>query len=92
MTLAWLRLAWGRLERGTVEPAARFRPWGSTLAAVAMAGSGVGLFNLILGLWAVALCRRRGRPVDDPAMTGLSRSCDWPWDGAARWNCARCPT
>ncbi len=29
-TLAWLRLAWDRLERGAAEPAARFRPWGST--------------------------------------------------------------
>ncbi len=71
LSLAWLRLAWDRIEHGTAEPAARFRPWGSTLAAVAMAGTGVGLLNLILGLWAVALCRRRGRPVDDPQMMGL---------------------
>ena len=71
MTLAWLRVAWDRLERGTAEPATRFRPWGSTLAAVALAGTGVGLLNLILGLWAVALCRRRGRPVDDLQIVGM---------------------
>jgi hypothetical protein len=69
--LAWLRLAWDRVGRGAAEPAVRFRPWGSTLAVVAMAGTAAGLLRLAIGLWAVALCRRRGRPVDDPAMTEL---------------------
>ncbi len=69
--LAWLRLAWDRVGRGAAEPAVRFRPWGSTLAAVAMAGTAVGLLRLTIGLWAVALCCRRGRPVDDPTMTEL---------------------
>jgi hypothetical protein len=71
LRLAWLRLAWDRVGRGAAEPAVRVRPWGSILAAVAMGGTAVGLLRLTIGLWAVALCRRRGRPVDDPAMTGL---------------------
>jgi beta-lactamase regulating signal transducer with metallopeptidase domain len=69
--LARLQLAWDRVGRGVSEPAVRFRPWVSALAAVAMAGTVVGLLRLTIGLWAVALCCRRGRPVDDPAMTEL---------------------
>ncbi len=69
--LAWLRLAWDRFGAGAAEPAVRVRPWGSILAAIAMAGTAAGLLRLTIGLWAVALCRRRGRPVDDPTMTGL---------------------
>ena len=69
--LAWLRLAWDRFGRGAAEPAVRVRPWGSTLAAVAMAGTAIGLLRLTIGLWAVALCCRRGRPVDDSTMTEL---------------------
>jgi BlaR1 peptidase M56 len=69
--LAWLWLAWDRVGRGAAEPAVQIRPWGTTLAALAMAGTAVGLLRLTIGLWAVALCRRRGRPVDDPTMTEL---------------------
>jgi hypothetical protein len=36
-----------------------------------MAGTAIGLLRLTIGLWAVALCCRRGRPVDDPTMTEL---------------------
>ncbi len=67
---AW-RVAWARLERGAAGPAERCRPWGSTLAAVALAGTAAGLLRLIVGLGAVVACRRRGKPVDDPAMIGL---------------------
>ncbi len=38
---------------------------------VALAASGVGLLRLLIGLWAVRLCRRRGGAVDDPGLTGL---------------------
>lgn len=69
--LSGLRRAWARFERGAAEPAARCRPWGGILAVVALAGTGVGLLRLITGLWAVRICRRHGRVVDDPGMTGL---------------------
>ena len=65
------RVAWDRLGRGAAEPAVRLRPWGGVLAALAIAGTGAGLLRLTIGLWAVVACRRRGRPVDDPAMIGL---------------------
>ena len=58
--LAWLRLARDRVGRGVAEPAMRLRPWGSTLAAVAIAGTAIGLLRMTIGLWAVALCCRRG--------------------------------
>jgi beta-lactamase regulating signal transducer with metallopeptidase domain len=63
--------AWGRLGRSATEPALRFRPSGSTVAAISLVGSTAGLLQLTLGLWAVALCRRRARRVDDPEMTSL---------------------
>src|SRR5262249_6588132 len=69
--LATLRVTWSRLERGAAEPAARCRPWGHLLAVVALAGTGVGLLRLIIGLWAVRICRRHGRKVDDPEMANL---------------------
>ncbi|MDG3004957.1 M56 family metallopeptidase [Paludisphaera mucosa] len=69
--LASLRVAWGILERGASEPAERCRPWGAWLAASALAGAGLGLIRLALGLAAVRACRRRSRPVDDPAMRAL---------------------
>ena len=71
LTLADLRLAWSRFERRAVGPVARFRPWGKIVALVALAGSGIGLIRLLVGLWAVELCRRRGRVVDDPDLVGL---------------------
>jgi beta-lactamase regulating signal transducer with metallopeptidase domain len=70
-SFAGWRAAWARFERGAAEPAARCRPWGGVLAAVALAGTATGLLRLVLGLGAVVACRRRGRAVDDPEMTGL---------------------
>jgi beta-lactamase regulating signal transducer with metallopeptidase domain len=64
-TFARLRAVWERFERATAEPAARCRPWGSSLALAWLTGAGVGLLRLLIGLWAVHLCRRRSRPVDD---------------------------
>jgi beta-lactamase regulating signal transducer with metallopeptidase domain len=66
-----LTLAWDRLGRRAAEPPMQVRPWGTTLAVVALAGIAIGLLQLTIGLWAVALCCRRGRPVADPAMTEL---------------------
>jgi hypothetical protein len=69
--LAGLRVAWTRFERGAAEPAAKCRPWSRLLAVVALAGMGVGLLRLAIGLWAVRIWRRHGRIVNDPGMTGL---------------------
>ncbi len=71
LVLDWLGAAWDRLGRGVTEPATRVRPWASALAAFALAGTAVGLVRLTIGLWAVALCRRCGRPVNEPRITGL---------------------
>ncbi len=65
------RVAWDRIGRGAAEPAARLRPWGGVLSALAIAGTGAGLLRLMIGLGAVVACRRRGRTVDDPGMLGL---------------------
>ena len=58
-----------------------------------MAGTAVGLLRLTVGLWAVALCCRRGRPVDDPTMTELLDELQMR-DGVSPTvsRCARCPT
>ncbi|WZP00433.1 M56 family metallopeptidase [Isosphaeraceae bacterium EP7] len=71
--LSGLRRAWARIDRGVAEPAARFRPWGGVVAIFALAATGFGLLRLVGGLWAIRICRLRGRPVDDP---GLSRLLD----------------
>ncbi len=69
--LSGFQLAWGRLERRAAGPIAGLRPWGGWLALAWLAGAGVGGLRMLVGLWAVELCRRRGRAVDDPAMVGL---------------------
>jgi beta-lactamase regulating signal transducer with metallopeptidase domain len=71
VSLTRLRGAWSRLERGAAAPAVRCRPWGSALAVAGLAGSGFGLLRLLVGLWAVRLCRKRGRVVADPALLSL---------------------
>jgi BlaR1 peptidase M56 len=71
VSLTRLRGVWSRLERGAVAPAVRCRPWGSALAVASLAGSGFGLLRLLVGLWAVRLCRKRGRVVADPALLSL---------------------
>jgi hypothetical protein len=70
-SLSRLRGAWTRLDRQAAGRAARFRPWGRGLAALATAAAATGLIQLVLGLGAIALCRRRGRAVDDATMLGL---------------------
>jgi beta-lactamase regulating signal transducer with metallopeptidase domain len=71
LTLATLRAVWARLDRTAAGPATRCRPWGKLLALVCLAGAGVGLLRLLIGLWAVRLVRLRGCPLDDPDLTRL---------------------
>ena len=70
-TFAVLFRAWARIEREASAPALWYRAWAGTLAGVALAGTGAGLVQLIFGLWAVGLCRRRGQVIDDAPVTGL---------------------
>ena len=68
----WRVCGWhGPDSSGAAEPAARCRTWGRVLAVVALAGTGVGLLRLVIGLWAVRIWRRHGQLVDDPGLTGL---------------------
>ena len=69
--LSTLTSAWHRLGRSAAEPAARVRPWGSLMAVLALVAMGYSLLRLLTGLLAVAVCRRRGRLIDDPDLTGL---------------------
>ena len=60
-----ISLAWARIEGG-VEPAvAQWRPWGKVVVVLAGTAIGVGLARLVVGLWAIGVCRRRGKVVDD---------------------------
>jgi hypothetical protein len=70
-SLSRLRSAWTRLNGQAAGRAARFRPWGRELAALATAAAATGLIQLVLGLVAIVLCRRRGRAIDDTTMLGL---------------------
>ena len=71
--LAWDRLGPRRGRAGGAGPALGEHPGGRSR----WPGPAVGLLRLMIGLWAVALCRRRGvtgrRPGDDRA---CSRSCE----------------
>ena len=69
--IARLRGAWERFEKTAAAPAVRFRAWGSLLAVFAIAGSGVGLLHLVVGVWGVHLCRRKSRPVEVSELNDL---------------------
>jgi beta-lactamase regulating signal transducer with metallopeptidase domain len=68
LSLQHLKTLWQRVERGAAAPADRFRDWGTALAIVALGGIASGLLHLLVGLWAVQACRRRGRVVNDPEL------------------------
>ena len=67
-SISKLQEVWERVERGAAAPVSGCRPWGRVLAVVFMAGTGLGPLRLFVGLWAVEICRRRGRLVDDPGL------------------------
>lgn len=70
-SIAALRDVWKHLGKTAAVPAARCRPWGRALAAVALVGTGVSLLHLLVGLWGVHRCVRQSRPVDDPGLNDL---------------------
>ncbi len=71
LSFAAIQNLFQRLERRAAAPAALFRKWGTTLAVAGIIGAGFGLLRLLLGLWAVRLCRRRGTVLDDPQLIDL---------------------
>lgn len=73
-SLATLRDIWERFETTAAAPAARCRPWGNLLAVTVLAGTGVGLLYLVIGLWGIHLCVRRSRPLGDPELIDMVRS------------------
>ncbi len=69
--LFYLFASWKRLSDRAVESVLWTGRWGRAFAFLLLAGTGLGLSRLILGLWAIRLCRRRGTLVDDPLMVEL---------------------
>jgi beta-lactamase regulating signal transducer with metallopeptidase domain len=73
--LSWLHGGlqgfWNRLQFRALDPPARLRRWGSPVAVAAIVIASVGLARLVIGAWAVHLCRRRGTIVDDPVVSEL---------------------
>ena len=72
--LAQAGAIWQRLgSRMTLTSASGSR-WAGIAASVALIGMGWGLFRLLLGLWAVHECWRRGTRIDDADATRLLES------------------
>jgi beta-lactamase regulating signal transducer with metallopeptidase domain len=63
--------AWGNLALGPIVPPVRFRRWGALIATIGIAGAIAGLTRVFIGLWAIRLCRRRGRVIGDPPILDL---------------------
>jgi beta-lactamase regulating signal transducer with metallopeptidase domain len=70
-SLGGLQPLWSRLQLGANAPPEHVRRWGSALAIAGIVVAGVGLARLLIGAWAVRVCRRRGTIVDDSALTAL---------------------
>ncbi len=66
-----LRQAWRRVEESAAPAPGVFGRWPGSLAVMLLAGASLALARLLLGLWAVARCRRRSRPVADENLVGL---------------------
>ena len=66
-----LRRAWEGLRRALTVPAARGDGAWALVGVLFLAGAGLGLVRLLLGLWAIRACRRRSRTVDDPSLRRL---------------------
>jgi len=65
------RAIWTRLGSLLAHSAAPALRWAGIAALAALIGMGLGLFRLVLGLWAVHECRRRGTRIDDADATRL---------------------
>jgi beta-lactamase regulating signal transducer with metallopeptidase domain len=74
LTLTQARSIWRRVGSRLVLIPNPWMRWAGIAALVALAGMGIGLFRLLLGLWAVHVCRRKGTRIDDSDATHLLRS------------------
>jgi beta-lactamase regulating signal transducer with metallopeptidase domain len=70
-TLSDLRVFWGRVQTRAAAPAVQLQPWAAGLAVVSLAGTGIGLMRLLVGLVSVQLCLRSGVPVHDAPLLAL---------------------
>src|SRR5262249_21476669 len=60
-----------RVARTMREPVDNPGRWPSVVAAVFLAGTGLGLIRLLVGLWSVGYYRGRARPITDGDILGL---------------------
>jgi hypothetical protein len=70
-TLTQARAIWTRLGSLLALTAAPGKRWAGISALTALMGMGLGLFRLLLGLWAVHECGRRGKRIDNADATRL---------------------
>jgi beta-lactamase regulating signal transducer with metallopeptidase domain len=63
--------AWSELAHRPIAPPFRFRAWGTIIAAIGIAGAITGLARLLIGLWAIRLCRQQGRAIADVRLLNL---------------------
>lgn len=70
-SLELVRSFWRRFERRAAAPASLVGAWAPSFAIVSLAATFVGLMRLLLGLWALRVCRTRGLVVLDPALNAL---------------------
>jgi beta-lactamase regulating signal transducer with metallopeptidase domain len=63
--------AWSELAHRPIAPPFRFRAWGTIIAAIGIAGAITGLARLLIGLWAIRLCRQQGRAIADARLLDL---------------------
>jgi len=74
LSLTQAQAIWRRLGSRLTLNAAPWMRWAGIAALAALIGMGWGLFRLLLGLWAVHECRRRGKRIDDDAAIRLLES------------------
>ncbi len=74
LSLTQAQAIWRRLGSRLALNAAPWMRWAGIAALAALIGMGGGLFRLLLGLWAVHECRRRGKRIDDDAAIRLLES------------------
>jgi beta-lactamase regulating signal transducer with metallopeptidase domain len=63
----WHRI-WDAMERARRSSTTNHWNWSETIAAILLAGTGLGLLHLLVGLWAVMNCCRGSQPIDDPGL------------------------
>lgn len=65
-----LQRFWHSLEQTAGPSSTHSGQWSGTVAVLFLAGSGIGLSRLLLGLWGAWGWRRRSQPIMDPSLLG----------------------